>query len=208
MPSVALQPAELAQRATTLDRAVFAAAFELDLLLLDQLAGARDALRRALVECPTEAGRTWQPRSEPTNTSTEIKRVLPGRRDLQSYARARDPKEHVAVLRRPHFVMPLRKRAGATAGDPERISVGRSHACDVVLAHGTVSKLHAWLERDDAERLYVTDEHSTNFTRVAGRIVEPESVVCFGLWEEVQFGDVVVRISTPEQLWEALHVAG
>ncbi|MBI4956055.1 MAG: FHA domain-containing protein [Myxococcales bacterium] len=206
---VTLQPTDVARRAFALERAVFAHTFGGDKLLLVSLEDGGAALERAFAECPTDPGRTWQPRSEPTHTETLVRRLLPDELGLGKAGVPPRPMRGAGlarVLEKRHYVLPLRKRPAATAGDAERISVGRSHACDIVLAHSTVSKLHAWLEHDDNDRLYVSDAGSTNFTRLAGRILPAEQLQSFEYLEELSFGDVSARVCPPELLWDALHV--
>ena len=51
------------------------------------------------------------------------------------------------------------------------LTLGRSQACDVVVAHDTVSRRHAELWRD-GDRWFVTDLGSSNGTWVEGRRVD------------------------------------
>lgn len=199
-----LQPFELFERAVRQARSAFAAHYGGDKLLVVRTEGMPDHLRRTLAACPTDHGPTWQGRPEPTATQTIIRRVLPG--ELEPVVVEHDhAHDLVGFMEQAHYVLPLRKRPDATKGDPERITVGRSRTCDIVLDHLTVSKLHAWLEHDESERLYVCDAGSTNFTRVGGRTLVADDLVSFGVCEEIGFGDVCVTVCTPELLWDALH---
>jgi FHA domain len=176
------------------------------LIRLDGDPATVNSVRRAFAECPTDHGYTWMPRSEPTATITGITRLSAAEMEALSdqVFLTPDGASLARILRQTHYVLPLRKRVESTVGDAERISVGRSHSCDIVVFHPTVSKLHAWLEHDENDRVYVSDARSMNLTRVRGRIIASEDLVNVGYCDEICFGEVSLRICTPQILWDAL----
>ncbi len=46
-------------------------------------------------------------------------------------------------------VIALEKRDDASGPFPSRVSIGRARNADIVLRHESVSKFHAWFERDE-----------------------------------------------------------
>jgi hypothetical protein len=190
-----LLPGELSERIFTMDREEFRRSLETDVVLLARLDGdpsVRSSFERALVE--------------PTRTKTAIMKLSSAELAAATARAALQTPDGVrSILEAPHWAMPLRKRVEATEGDAERISVGRSHACDVVLFHPSVSKLHAWLEHDENDRVFVSDAGSMNLTRMRGRTLVAEELVNVELCEEIRFGEVVVRVCTPGLLWDALR---
>ena len=201
-----IRPFDVVAQARTHTREDFTRSYDEDYLLLVDLSGHEEAVANALMECPTDPSRPWYPRSESTGTGTTVTGdvSIEGLRErIASLPPPMDGDMLSELLQAPHFVMPLRKRAQATM-EAERISIGRSHANDIVLFHHTVSKLHAWLEHDDNGRLFVCDARSTNFTRVRGSIVEAGDLVHFRYGEPLAFGDVHARVCTADVLWDAI----
>ncbi len=68
-------------------------------------------------------------------------------------------------------VVGVRKRLGNPY--PERISIGRSRTCDVVIRVAHVSKLHAHFLVDRNDTLRLVDQRSANGTFVSGRRISP-----------------------------------
>lgn len=202
-----LKPFDVVAAACTLSQKDFARGYDEPFMLIS-LDGQPDTLLNALVECPTDPLRPWYPRSESTGTGTMVTGGLTVeeiRRRVSSIPPPMTGQALAQILTRPHFAMPLRKRAQAKMGE-ERISIGRSAANDIVLFHDSVSKVQAWLEHDDNGRYFVTDVGSTNFTKVGGKLVEPLELVYFRLGDSVMFGEVQTRVVSPEVLWEAINV--
>jgi hypothetical protein len=85
---------------------------------------------------------------------------------------------HVEPPTPPSLEIEVRLPASADA-----VTVGRSHACDVVVGEETVSRFHAELRHDDDDAWIVRDLDSTNGTWVNGSRVQ-EARVCGGdvLW--------------------------
>jgi FHA domain-containing protein/uncharacterized protein DUF1707 len=73
----------------------------------------------------------------------------------------------------------------------DRLTLGRSRYCDVVVDHDTVSRRHAELWRD-GDRCYVTDLGSSNGTWVGGRPVEGERRVRSG--DQILLGGCLVVV--------------
>jgi FHA domain len=203
-----LLPQHLLLAAHRLERDDFVDQFEDEhLLLVGLVADQRDAMIDALEAHPTERGRTWTVREGDTGGGTGVGAVTltDVKERLASIPPPFDGDGLAWLLSDPHYALPLRKRVGATVGDADQISIGRSRANDIVLNHRSVSKRHALLECDELDRFYISDLSSTNFTKVRGRIVEPSQMGNFTPGEEIFLGDVPLRIVGADTLWDALH---
>jgi hypothetical protein len=78
------------------------------------------------------------------------------------------------------------------AGSKKSFTIGRDAACDLVLCDMTVSRSHAGLRRE-AEGWLLTDEGSTNGTRLNGwRVTEP---VPLRAGDEVMFGALTMVVT-------------
>ena len=100
-----------------------------------------------------------------------------------------------------HEVIPLRKRS---AFFPDTFMVGRAATSDVHIDDASISKLHARIRRDEKGELWITDNASTNGTRVRGELVARTTKVASG--DAVQFGDrafVLYQASSLERLLRA-----
>ncbi len=89
-----------------------------------------------------------------------------------------------------YFICPFRKRESPTPGLTERFNVGRARNNDIVLRHSSVSKLHAFFQRDSKGTLFVTDVGSTNLTRVNGAPIAASTAVPLETGTELRFGQV------------------
>lgn len=107
------------------------------------------------------------------------------------------------LKRHSYFVAPTRKRAGVSKPFEDRVSVGRARNNDIVLRDESVSKFHAWFERNDAGVFYVVDAGSTNCTLLNGKPVSrtPETVRD---GDEIRFANVSTTVCRPETFWDAL----
>jgi len=103
-----------------------------------------------------------------------------------------------------HFIVPLRKRAGADATYMDRISVGRARNKDIVLRHQSVSKFHCWFEVDDTGAFYVTDAGSKNSTRVNAATLNARERTRIEPGDVVRFGSIEAILCAPRVLWGAL----
>lgn len=104
----------------------------------------------------------------------------------------------------PHFIVPLRKRA-ADSTYSDRISVGRARNKDLVLRDRSVSKFHAWFERDDRGTFHVADAGSKNGTKVNSTSLAARQLAAIKPGDVVRFGSVEVALCFAETLWRALH---
>ena len=80
-------------------------------------------------------------------------------------------------------------------GERSSFSIGRSGGCDLTIAHMTVSRVHATLERT-ADGWLLTDLGSTNGTRVNGWRVRSPVPVRAG--DVVSFGDAQYSLRTAD----------
>jgi hypothetical protein len=112
------------------------------------------------------------------------------------------------LSRTAHFAVALRKRRGASNVFAERISVGRARTNDIVLRHHSVSKFHAWFERDEDDNFYMSDAKSTNPTLVNGASIAQSSPVKINAGDEICFGTIACIFCPPEILWDALMLGG
>lgn len=90
---------------------------------------------------------------------------------------------------------------------PDRISVGRTGNCDIVLRDGSVSKLHAHFQWDDEGDLELTDQRSSNGTLVNGIAILPGCPESVGPGDVVQFGNVRAAVLDGAGVYDALQRA-
>ncbi|HEX7479515.1 MAG TPA: FHA domain-containing protein [Polyangiales bacterium] len=103
-----------------------------------------------------------------------------------------------------HYAITLDKRVhDGTYVD--RISIGRARNKDIVLRHPSVSKFHAWFERDEAGTYYVADAGSKNGTRINQDEGTPRELTKVAIGDTVRFGSVETVICASETLWKALR---
>jgi hypothetical protein len=116
----------------------------------------------------------------------------------------------VAELRRRlaqarHFAVSLDKRVhDATYGD--RISIGRARNKDIVLRHASISKFHAWIERDAQGRWCLADAGSKNGTRANANDVQARDPVVIKTGDVLRFGSVEAMVCGCDTLWKALRI--
>lgn len=101
------------------------------------------------------------------------------------------------------WVVPLAKRRVFSL---ERLRVGRSAECDLVLRHASVSKSHAFIEYDERDVFYVCDEGSTNGTQIGGRTITPGELEVLEAGDTVRFGDVECVLVDSGVFWDLLHL--
>jgi pSer/pThr/pTyr-binding forkhead associated (FHA) protein len=83
---------------------------------------------------------------------------------------------------------------------PERISVGRARNADVVLADGSVSKLHAHFKLGDS-MISLADAGSRNGTRINTRKIPRSEEVRVRMGDTVTFGRIQLTLLDAEALY-------
>jgi hypothetical protein len=117
----------------------------------------------------------------------------------------------VAELRRRltqarHFAITLEKRVH-DGSYQDRVSVGRARNKDVVLRHPSVSKFHAWFERDAQGIWSVADAGSKNGTRANTTDVAVRELAKIKPGDVLRFGSVEVMLCSADSLWKTLRVS-
>jgi hypothetical protein len=208
-----LKPAEMVSLVKAHIRSAFANEIDAPLLLV-RIDGAQGDLALTLEAALEEGSRGPGWRSEP---SLGYDTVVGSSRDVLSSQPPPPPSGPLSfsgpslnrrLARTPHFAVTLRKRRGAANVFTERISVGRARTNDIVLRHHSVSKFHAWFERDEDDNFYMSDAKSTNPTLVNGTSIAGSSSVRIHPGDEICFGTIVVLFCPPEILWDALMLGG
>lgn len=115
----------------------------------------------------------------------------------------------VAELRRRlsqarHFAVTLEKRVH-DGSYQDRVSVGRARNKDVVLRHPSVSKFHAWFERDAQGDWCVADAGSKNGTRANAADVATRELAKVKPGDVLRFGSVEVMLCSADSLWKTLR---
>lgn len=115
----------------------------------------------------------------------------------------------VAELRRRltqarHFAITLEKRVH-DGSYQDRVSVGRARNKDVVLRHPSVSKFHAWFERDASGVWSVADAGSKNGTRANAVDVAARELAKVKPGDVLRFGSVEVMVCSADSLWKTLR---
>lgn len=105
------------------------------------------------------------------------------------------------------FAVVLHKRPGSRTLSEHRICVGRSHGNDIVLRASSVSKLHAWFQRDEDQTYFVVDAGSHNGTRVREVPVAPRRATQLGSGDVILFGSVEATFCTAGDFWDVLASA-
>jgi len=112
-----------------------------------------------------------------------------------------------ALAAEAHYVVALRKRAGADQILHDRISLGRALNKDIVLRDASVSKLHAWFELHEERAFSVVDAGSTNQTYVNGVALVAKRPFPLSPGDNLRFGSVCAVLTDAEGLWRTIHAA-
>lgn len=100
------------------------------------------------------------------------------------------------------MVAPVRKRVETF---PDRISIGRTNYCDIVLKLGFISKLHAHIFlTGNASRVELVDR-SSNGTSVAGKPLETGVRTKVDVGTRIAFGALDVQLLDAGGVHDALH---
>jgi hypothetical protein len=108
------------------------------------------------------------------------------------------------VFRIRHWVIAVKKPPNAPAQD--RIFLGRSETNDICVPHKTVSKLHAYFQRDqqNTTKWFVVDTGSANGTKHNGLRIPPRAKVTIVDGDTICFGRCVFQWMTSRSLYERL----
>lgn len=108
------------------------------------------------------------------------------------------------TLRIRHWVIAVKKPPAAPAQD--RIFLGRSETNDVCVPHKTVSKLHAYFQRDGAvsTKWQVVDTGSANGTKHNGLRIPPRARVTLVDGDTICFGRCLFQWMTARSLYDRL----
>jgi hypothetical protein len=200
-----LLPRELVELCLRSSHREFLDAFSDTQLLLIQLDAAEDELAVGLDAASTVSGLRLRPTCDAIGFSTVMHEVTEQAPASQSIfpPRLEPTTLETRIVRRPHFVAPLRRRKTDRAF-VEHISVGRARNSDIVLRHDSVSKFHAWFECDESGKFYVGDAKSKNGTKVNGVRIPGQPLTPLHSGDEVRFGRVATTICSPETFWAAV----
>jgi pSer/pThr/pTyr-binding forkhead associated (FHA) protein len=97
----------------------------------------------------------------------------------------------------------LVEKAASTQNNPFAmgITMGRVESNDIVLDDGSVSRFHAWLQKDERTQAWsLTDAESKNGTWVDGAQVAPKTRVALKDGSRIKLGDVELVFCLPEKL--------
>jgi pSer/pThr/pTyr-binding forkhead associated (FHA) protein len=100
-------------------------------------------------------------------------------------------------------ILPITPREESSLSGADRIWIGRSPRCDLVLRDWSVSKQHA-VFRVRGERLAVLDENSQNGTLLNGEPLIPEQAKTLSVNDIIQFGTVITRFVDAAALYELI----
>lgn len=101
-----------------------------------------------------------------------------------------------------HRVMPLLKRGVNPYLD--RIIVGRTKNCDVMIRAADISKYHADFKLESHVEAVLRDRRSSNGTKVGERTLDPGESVTVRPWDRIRFGATQVIFLGPGELWDVL----
>jgi hypothetical protein len=202
-----ISPEEVVTMAMTQPLGEFSAAFGDASFLLVKLDDPTGELEAGLAALKS----SQQNRAQPNLNVLAFHTVVA---DVNDVPKAFTPKDDptgvsVAELRRRlaqarHFAITLDKRVhDGTYLD--RISVGRARNKDIVLRHPSVSKFHAWFERDPSGVWCVADAGSKNGTRANSTEIQPRDLVKVKQGDLLRFGSVEVTVCSSESLWRTVR---
>ncbi len=203
-----LKPWSLLSRVFDTSRPAFVAWVGELRMICVRLPDAYGELEEGLAEIADAPPATWHAGSGRTGIGTIVAPISEAfLRAAASADRARTGGSPVRIRERlaegPYWVSPLAKRQSFSL---ERLSIGRSAENDLVLRHASVSKNHAFIEYDDRDLFYVSDEGSTNGTQINGRTLTAGDLEVLQPGDAVRFGEVECVIVEAAAFWDALHL--
>ncbi len=200
-----LLPETFVHQLMTQPRGTFFAGYGHEAFVLVELAEQRDELEAGLYACLPEdmAGRAQRLVSIALHSSEHSAKSSgdgvatpippPAEPTVVEKLRAR-------VRDKTHFIVPLRKRDAADTYSA-RVTVGRARNMDIMLRHGSISKLHGWFERGKRIKGFcATDAGSKNGTAINGQPVRVRNLVELAAGDLVRFGSVAMRYCPAEAL--------
>jgi hypothetical protein len=101
-----------------------------------------------------------------------------------------------------HRVMPLVK--SGTNPYEDRIIVGRTRNCDVMIRAPDISKYHADFRIESPSQAVLRDRRSSNGTKLSERPLEPGEAVTVKPWDRIRFGATQLIFLGPGELWDVL----
>lgn len=101
-----------------------------------------------------------------------------------------------------HKVLPLIK-AGANPYQ-DRIIVGRTRNCDVMIRAPDISKYHADFRIESPSQAVLRDRNSSNGTKVGERALDASEAVTIKPWDRIRFGATQVIFLGAGELWDVL----
>jgi hypothetical protein len=105
------------------------------------------------------------------------------------------------VFRIRHWVIAVKKPPEAPAQD--RVFLGRSETNDICVPHKTVSKLHAYVQREGTpSRWFIVDTGSANGTRHNGLRLPPRAKAALVDGDALVFGRCVFQWMSARSLYE------
>lgn len=100
------------------------------------------------------------------------------------------------------LVFPVEKVPGLRNPFAMGVTVGRVETNDIVIDDGSVSRFHAWLQRDERTGQWaLTDAESKNGTWVDGKQAGPRERIVLRDGAALKFGDVTLTFMLPERLY-------
>jgi hypothetical protein len=197
-----LLPAGLVERARALSRVDLVREIDVPLLLV-RLDDPEGELAKGLAGMSTGRGSRVEPGMgfHTASSDRRLKRPI----TLPPPAALGPEQILVRVIRSPHYVVPLGKRAGAQRVFSERVTIGRARNSDVVLRHESVSKFHAWFARNEADAYFVVDASSRNGTWRNGTPLAGGEPARLSIGDLLRFGNVDATYCDAATLHAALH---
>jgi len=99
-------------------------------------------------------------------------------------------------------IVAIRKVADNPFAD--RVMVGRSRNCDIVIRRDSISKLHAVFREVTPSTAMLLDRKSLNGTKVNGEVLTPGTSRPLKSGDEIEFGDVTARFLDAAALYALL----